>query len=154
MKVIFFYRYIYNAYKTMLKKWRNKKVLYMWYRILNQSIIFLSFFPLPSILLLFHMKHSFNPFHSISLLSSFCIPHISSFHLSPFFPFTHSVSFHHFPFHPISHISNQDPIPFPFPLVIPSPHFHTLRSFPLAIISQVILRHNSYHYITYPYHLT
>lgn len=88
-KVIFFYKYIYNTYKTMLKKWRNKKVLYMWCIPLTTQPSFpvLLFVPIFS---MFHARY----FSSHIPFNLFCFPFLFICASSSSYPTTFP-SFHH-----------------------------------------------------------
>lgn len=153
--MIFFYRYIYRSYKCMLKKWRNKIMLYMWYTAYYTALRFPLL--LPSYWVdMFHVKHyytySYSIFIFIFISYYFNSPssHILICRLLPSYSFTAS---HASRFPPIINTRSCF-IPFPFPIYPRSPHFPILQSFPFVIISQTISRHNKYHHTTYLYYLT
>ena len=138
---------IYRKYYTTLKKWRNKKDLYNWYRITAQPL----YHHLPSFIIIIRPVSSF-------IISYFSRSHFSiMFHVKQFWYLCTFSSVLSLVFCTTSASSTQSSnlhFPFPFPLTL-NPHtFPILQSIPLAIISLTISRHNSYHYITYPYHLT
>lgn len=143
-----------KKYYIMLKKWRNKIALYMWYRIPSAKLS--SFYP-SSLCFPLLICFMWNIIYSISsniyiyiLVPLSHLPilyYIPSSTLPPINPLSmHPTSYCHLYqilFNPVSVSTCHH-----------SSHFPILQSIPLAIISQTISRHNTYHHTTYPYHLT